>query len=113
MNQGIDFSLNYKMDISVIKSIHAVYQVMFKFEQDKIDGTTFYCGVCIGDRHYIVNYSSVDKNDILFMFDAGKIIIDKNDCGADRLFQFATVHPFNDLDLAEMIRLIEFNMPEI
>ncbi|MGP2543201.1 hypothetical protein [Yersinia sp. 2541 StPb PI] len=68
---------------------------MFKLEQDKIDGTTFYCGVCIGDRHYIVNYSSVDKND----------------CGADRLFQFATVHPFNDLDLAEMIRLVELNMP--
>ncbi|EOV4167058.1 hypothetical protein ACONXC_001026 [Yersinia enterocolitica] len=113
MNQGIDFSLNYKMDISVIKSIHAVYQVMFNFEQNKIDGTTFYCGVCIGDRHYIVNYYSVDTNDRMKVLGDGKIIIDKNDCDTDRLFQLATVHPFNDLDLAEMIRLIELNMPEV
>ncbi|EON3359179.1 hypothetical protein ACNHFS_004208 [Yersinia enterocolitica] len=113
MNQGIDFSLNYKMDISVIKSIHTVYQVMFKFSQDKIDGTTFYCNVCIGSSEYIVNYYSVDGNDRMKVLDDGKIMINRDNCGEDVCFGLSTVHPFVDLDLLEMIRLIVLNMPEV
>ncbi len=113
MNQGIDFSFGYKMDISIIKSIHAIYQVLFKFEQDKVNGSTFFRTVCIGDSHYIVNYHCRHNADILLMFDDGKIIIDKNDCGEDRLFQHSIVSPFYLFDLTEMLRLIELNIPSV
>ncbi|OVZ79059.1 hypothetical protein CBW54_19445, partial [Yersinia kristensenii] len=68
---------------------------------------------CSWVRSYIVNYYSVDGNDRMKVLDDGKIIINRDNCGEDVCFGLSTVHPFVDLDLLEMIRLIVLNMPEV
>lgn len=83
----LDLSLAYRMTITSVVCPVNRFNVVVTYEQGYSVIT-----VTITRSEYIIEYG-----------DTRKIVIQKNDCDTDRLFQLCMVHPFSMDDLMKMV----------
>jgi hypothetical protein len=108
----IDMRKPYLLDISIIKNNpNTLYPLMVKFTQDKTNGERFECAVTVNATEYRFSYSMVATNPALPVYaryvDGGVMIIMKDYCDTDVLFQMSTVHPFTVSELVGMLAVVD------
>lgn len=82
----LDLTLPYRISITTVVSPNSCFNVVVAYEQASLAVV-----VTVSESEYVITYD--DK----------KMIIPKDDCDTDRLFQLCTVHPFSMDDLQKMI----------
>lgn len=82
----LDLTVAYRISISTVVSPNSCFNVVVTYEQGSSTVV-----VTVSESEYVITYS--DK----------KMIIQKDDCDTDRLFQLCTVYPFTVERLMTMI----------
>ena len=82
----LDLTLPYRISITTVVSPNSCFNVVVTYEQGSSTVV-----VTVSESEYVITYS--DK----------KMIIQKDDCDTDRLFQLSTVHPFSVGGLQKVI----------
>lgn len=82
----VDLKQDYRISITTAVSPSSCFNVVVAYEQGSSTVV-----VTVSESEYVITYD--DK----------KMIIPKDDCDTDRLFQLCTVYPFSMDDLQKMI----------